>query len=299
MAEENWDNQLEYLQQSRFMAHNDDYLEFLVKKVWRLDKPCKVADFGCGFGYLGTKLLPLLPTGSSYTGIDKAPKLLKEARDIYSKMSYTHKFIESEVYKVPMEDNSFDITVSHVVLMHLERPAEALKEMVRVTRNGGLVITCDANRNAWSALFYVDEQNTQEVVPLSLSQQMNKDIREKTGVDYNIGIKTPVLMEKAGLKNIGCRISDCVTCLFPSMDEQKKKRIFEALCKEGLALPENFKEIKKQWQERLLSHGVSSEDIEKQMAFELKLDFRKKGKSYHTVFPEIFTWSYGTVEKLY
>lgn len=296
MAEENWDNQLEYLQKSRFLYHNDDYLEFLVKKVWRLNVPCKVADFGCGYGYVGTKFLPLLPAGSSYTGIDKAPTLLKEARRIYGKMSYPYKFIQSEVYNAPIADNSFDVTVSHAVLMHLERPSEAIKEMIRVTRNGGLVITCDANRNAWNALFYVDELNTQEVVPLGLHQQMNRDIREKTGIDYNIGIKTPVLMEKAGLKNIGCRLSDCVVCLLPTMDEEKKKQIHEALCKEGLVPPEDFE--KEKLRERLLDHGISPDDIEKQISIEVKMDFRNKGKNYHALFPGVLTWSYGTVEKV-
>jgi 16S rRNA G1207 methylase RsmC len=31
----------------------------------------KIIDFGCGYGYLGMKLLPLLPKGSTYTGVDK------------------------------------------------------------------------------------------------------------------------------------------------------------------------------------------------------------------------------------
>ena len=213
-------------------------------------------------------------------------------------MPYPYRFVKSEVYEVPFDDNSFDITISHSVLMHLERPVDALCEMIRVTRDDGLVITCDANRNAFNALFYIDEINPQEAAPLSLSQQMNKDIREKTGIDYNIGIKTPVLMHKAGLKNIGCRISDCVTYLFPSMEPQTRKRLHEALCNEGLALPEQFEERKIQLRDKLLSHGISAEEIETLMSFELELDFRNKGESYHTVFPGLMTWSYGTVKKM-
>jgi ubiquinone/menaquinone biosynthesis C-methylase UbiE len=297
LPEENWDNELEYLQKSRFLSHNDDYLEFLVKKVWRLKKPTKIVDFGCGFGYMGTRLLPLLPEGSSYTGVDKAPTLLKAGRDIFAKLNYHYRFVESEVYQTQFADGSFDVAVSHAVLMHLERPADALKEMIRVTRNGGLVITADANRNAWNALFYVDELNTQETTPLELSQKMNKSIREKSGVDYNIGIKTPVLMEKAGLKNIGCRMSDSVTMLFPSMEEAKKKRIFEFFCMEGLALPEDFQKTREKTRERLLSLGVRPEDVEKQFENEEKMDFRHQGMTYHNVIPNLLTWSYGTVVK--
>jgi ubiquinone/menaquinone biosynthesis C-methylase UbiE len=148
LAEENWDNQIEYLQKSRFIAHNDDYLEFLVKKVWRLEKPISLVDFGCGFGYMGTKLLPLLRKGSAYTGLDKAPSLLKAGRKLFATLSYPHEFIESEVYNTPFADNTFDVAISHSVLMHIEKPEEALKEMIRVTRPGGMVITANANRNA-------------------------------------------------------------------------------------------------------------------------------------------------------
>lgn len=48
---------------------NDDYFAFLVREVWKLDRPVDVLDFGCGFGFLGRKLLPLLPEESTYTGI--------------------------------------------------------------------------------------------------------------------------------------------------------------------------------------------------------------------------------------
>jgi hypothetical protein len=126
---------------------------------------------------------------------------------------------------------------------------------------------------------------------------MNKDIRVKTGVDYNIGIKVPVMMEKAGLKNIGCRMDDRVTMLFPSMDRQEKEKIFEALCISGLALPENFKEMQPDMRKKFLVLGITPEDIEKQFANEEKMDFRHKGLSYHTMYPELAAWSYGTVEK--
>ena len=66
-----WDAADEYLQNCYLLQHNDDYLEFLVKQVWKLDQPCRVVEFGCGTGKMGLKLLPLLPEGSSYTGIDE------------------------------------------------------------------------------------------------------------------------------------------------------------------------------------------------------------------------------------
>jgi len=123
MAEENWDNEYEYLMNSRFLGLNDDYFEFLVRNVWKLDEPRVIADFGCDYGFLGTKFLPLLPQGSSYTGIDKSVSLLEKAKHLYSNQLWPHTFIESEVYRVPFEDSSFDLTVSNAMLMHLETPS--------------------------------------------------------------------------------------------------------------------------------------------------------------------------------
>jgi ubiquinone/menaquinone biosynthesis C-methylase UbiE len=297
LPEENWDNQLEYLQKSRILAHNDDYLEFLVKKVWKLEKPVSLVDFGCGFGYMGTKLLPLLAPGSRYTGLDIAPALLEAGRHLYAKLPYTHEFLSSEVYRTPFEDGAFDVAIAHSVLMHIERPFEALKEMIRVTRPGGMVITANANRNAWQALFYIDELNTQETTSIVFTQQMNQHIRQQTGVDYNIGIKVPVMMDKLGLKNIGCRIDDRVTILFPSLPPAEKAQIFEALCISGLALPENYPAGRAQVRERLLGYGIAPEEIAKVLEFEEKMDFRHKGKGYHTLYPELAAWAYGTVVK--
>jgi hypothetical protein len=77
-----------------------------------------------------------------------------------------------------------------------------IREMVRVTRDGGMVITCEGNHNAHNALYHTEELNSQETTPLNLIQSINRQIRLQTGVDHNIGIKAPILMHKAGLKNV-------------------------------------------------------------------------------------------------
>lgn len=80
MSEYYWDTKVDYLKTSRSLYFNDDYLEFLIYKVWGFTNPIKIIDFGCGLGYLGLKFLPLLPKGSTYTGIDKGEKLIEEAK---------------------------------------------------------------------------------------------------------------------------------------------------------------------------------------------------------------------------
>lgn len=85
MSEYYWDSAIEYLRNTRGLYYNDDYLEFLVKNVWKMNTPINIVDYGCGYGYLGLKLLPLLPKGSTYTGIDKGKDLIMEAREVFDK----------------------------------------------------------------------------------------------------------------------------------------------------------------------------------------------------------------------
>ena len=72
--------------------------------------------------------------------------------------------------------------------------------MIRVTRPGGMLITCDANRNGHNALLHIEETNEQENSHLELFQAVNRSIRRDSGVDYNIGMKMPVMMHRLGAR---------------------------------------------------------------------------------------------------
>lgn len=64
---QDWNKEMDYLQSTRQRMWNNDYFEFLVKQVWKIDKPVSILDIRCGYGDLGLRLLPLIPEGSSYT----------------------------------------------------------------------------------------------------------------------------------------------------------------------------------------------------------------------------------------
>ena len=73
-------------------------MQFLIEQVWKLDKPVKVLDCGCGYGFMGLLLLPLLPKGSTYTGIDLAEKLLERGKQLFAEKGYEAHFINRDVY---------------------------------------------------------------------------------------------------------------------------------------------------------------------------------------------------------
>lgn len=83
-----WDGKIDYLRKSVSLFYNDDYIRFLVDMVWRVDKPVEIVDFGCGFGHMGLRLLPVLPSGSKYTGVDLGSGLIHEAKRMFRDLPY-------------------------------------------------------------------------------------------------------------------------------------------------------------------------------------------------------------------
>ena len=58
-------------------------------------------------------------------------------KDGYGKIDYV-----SDIEKIPVKDNSFDIIICTEVLEHVPNPIGALKEMARILKKGGkLLIT--------------------------------------------------------------------------------------------------------------------------------------------------------------
>ena len=290
-----WDSAGEYLRQCLILQHNQDYVEFLVRRVWKLEQPCRLAEFGCGAGKMGLLLLPLLAQGSSYTGIDQSAPLIATARQVWAEMPWEAEFHEGSIYETPFAEAAFDVTLAHTVLMHVPHPEQALREMARVTRPGGLVIACEANRNAHTALLHIVETDHQESVPLELFQTLNRGIRGRTGVDHNIGVKLPVLMHQAGLKNIRIRVSDAVRFLYPPLDSDEKRQLFQAICDEGYGQPRPSDEQRARWKANLMSFGISEEAAEAEICRELEEDFLNKGSQYHTVYASLLTWCFGAV----
>ena len=128
-----WENKLEYLLRTRKSAWNSDYMEFLVEKVWKIDQPVKVLDCGCGFGFLGLLIMPYLPEGSTYTGVDLAEGLLEEGKKLFEDKNYEVKFIHKDVYEYYVKEK-YDLVICQAVLRHLDTPELFLKKMIQFAK---------------------------------------------------------------------------------------------------------------------------------------------------------------------
>jgi SAM-dependent methyltransferase len=99
----------------------------------------KLLDVGAGSGTISVSFAKLLPDGH-VTGVDLNASILPRARAVAEMAGVANvEFQEASVFKLPFADDTFDITCCHQVLIHIGKPWEALREMLRVTKKGGVV----------------------------------------------------------------------------------------------------------------------------------------------------------------
>ncbi len=102
-----------------------------------------VLDVGCGPGSITVGLAAAVPDGH-VDAFDVAPEIVATAAEAATGI-HNVVFTTGDVYAIDAVDDTYDAVHAHQVLQHLTRPVEALREMRRVTRPGGLVAVRDAD----------------------------------------------------------------------------------------------------------------------------------------------------------
>ena len=124
---------------------------------WRTAKNCsgymlsvikptdKILDVGCGPGTITYDLGTYVPQGS-VIGVEPTKEIIDEASSKGAENGIKNvKFELGSVYKLPYEDDTFDIVHSHQVIIHLKDRVDAIKEMKRVTKPNGYVCCKDGD----------------------------------------------------------------------------------------------------------------------------------------------------------
>jgi ubiquinone/menaquinone biosynthesis C-methylase UbiE len=85
--------------------------------------------------------LPFYPRGIELTGIDFSPAMLARARDRAQQLGLAVCLQEADAQHLPFRDGSFDVVVCTLALSSIPDPGEAVREMYRVLRAGGRLVT--------------------------------------------------------------------------------------------------------------------------------------------------------------
>ncbi|KXY37101.1 methyltransferase [Bacillus cereus] len=266
MEEYDWNSKLAYLRNTRDLYYNDDYLSFLVNTVWKISEPLHIVDYGCGYGYLGLILLPLLPNGSKYTGIDSGEALIAEARELFRSLPYESEFIEGDATEIELE-NKYDIAVSHAFLLHMNSPKTMLQKMINSIKEGGKIICFEPNWISNMSSYTLDGLIQSEIIQLGVLQKLFEEDVHRSGRDGNIGMKIPMYLSELGVKNIECRVSDKVNYLDSNLNQNDKQGLYNSLKEEGIASNPGEKQ---QFIDRLMSRGLTFADALAQYEAELR-----------------------------
>lgn len=90
----------------------------------------KVADIGCGRGYLLERLKAANPDLQLY-GVDTKNRL----------MSQSIQFVHGMLPTLPFEDGAFDTVISTHTVEHIVQVERAFSELVRITKNRLIIVT--------------------------------------------------------------------------------------------------------------------------------------------------------------
>lgn len=156
--QEGWERQLQPAQ------------EKLLRKV-DLQHGEKVLDISCGTGLVTFPMAKTVGEQGQVIGIDFSEGMIEKAEKISGR-----KGIENVIFKhmdaeeLDFSDASFDVAVNSLGLMYYPNPDKAIKEMHRVTTEGGRAVALVWGRRSacgWAGIFpIVDARVKTDVCPL-------------------------------------------------------------------------------------------------------------------------------------
>ena len=95
-----------------------------------------VLDVGCGPGVM-TEVV--LERGGVFNGLDLSPEMIREAKEKFGHLPKVH-FALGNIEAIDANDNSYDQLICMAVLEYLSSPRQALAEIFRVLKPGGMAV---------------------------------------------------------------------------------------------------------------------------------------------------------------
>lgn len=158
---------------------------YLLNQI-NLDSNSKILEVGSGTGALLSENLAI---SQHVFGID-----FDHARNIYAKtLVFDLNLSTADAYHLPFPSGYFDLSFCHYLLLWLEHPSEALKEMRRVAQQGGHVIVF-AEPDYEARIDYPD-------IFKEIGAKQNESLQEQ-GVHLNTGRRLKELFLAAGFTSV-------------------------------------------------------------------------------------------------
>jgi predicted O-methyltransferase YrrM len=152
----------------------------------------RVLDLACGTGIMSHWIAKQVgPTGTVVGGdISRDQLEYARAQGAHGEASRPPEFVELNAYDTGLPSASFDMVHCRLLLCHLERPADALREMHRLLKPGGVLVCQDVEI---SSVFSCPPSKAY-VQSIALGHAMGKVF----GVNYDFGVQLHAAVLQAG-----------------------------------------------------------------------------------------------------
>jgi ubiquinone/menaquinone biosynthesis C-methylase UbiE len=223
----------EFGEQRDFWWHAD-FLDLMARR-WRLGEASSLADIGCGLCHWSRLLYRYLRKPARFAGIDREARWVRDGAENFRQAfpeiaSDLLTFKVGDATKIPLPDNSFEVVTCQTVLMHLQYPELALREMLRILRPGGMLVCVEPN-NLWNYIAFTSLTANEPVEAITrrfefwLRYHRGKKAEGKG--DHCIGDLLPGHFQSAGLTEIAVYQSDRAASIFPPYDTPAQRAVIE------------------------------------------------------------------------
>ncbi len=159
--------------------HNQAALDLLVDAARPLPTDVSL-DVACGPGSVVAAFARRVQRA---VGLDATAAMLDQARRLAARSAIGNaEWHLGDVYALPFADGAFDIVSCRFAFHHLQAPSKAFAEMVRVCRDGGRIVLCDAVASddvrkaaAFNRMERHRDPSTVEFRPLSVLRQLFRE----------------------------------------------------------------------------------------------------------------------------
>ncbi|HET8777343.1 MAG TPA: methyltransferase domain-containing protein [Candidatus Limnocylindria bacterium] len=121
----------------RFMGRYSRHLAPQMADLGDAEAGQRVLDVGCGPGALTSELVARVGA-ASVAAVDPSPPFVEAARERHPGVDVR----QASADALPFDDGAFDAALAQLVVHVMPDPVAGLREMARVTRQGGVVVAC-------------------------------------------------------------------------------------------------------------------------------------------------------------
>jgi SAM-dependent methyltransferase len=149
-------------------------------------------DVGCGAGDDVMALAKIVGPNGKVIGVDKNPTMVAEGWKRLQGSGLPAEIQLGDSHQLPFEENTFDCCRSDRAVQHMEDPLQAIINMTRVVKRGGLVVISEPD---WETLV-VNTNNTR------LTRKIINFMADEVVRHGWIGRQLPGLFRQAGLTEL-------------------------------------------------------------------------------------------------